>query len=256
MRIEVIQSNSEGNCYILSNSKGEPLIIEAGLTPTQMGDVIRPRISHIVGCIVSHHHSDHIQGLREVIRHGIRCYMPLQVLSDLLQTGNNRLYKYYCRRVRAKNKFRVGSYTIYSYPADHCNGDMTPCECLSYLIECDGERVLFITDTASFSYKCNGVTHLMVECNYLDAIAKSKIESGDLSLSEYERIKASHLDVERCYSIASAIGIQGLKSIILLHASKRHGSEEEFTSYFANKGANKPLIAKSGLIYQDNENNA
>lgn len=71
MKIKVLASGSKGNCVYLE-SKNAKILIDVGINYNRIIselDELNVRIDDIDGIIISHIHSDHIQGLKSVTKH-------------------------------------------------------------------------------------------------------------------------------------------------------------------------------------------
>ena len=58
MRLKVLSSGSQGNCYLLE-SNGETLILDCGIPIKEIKKGLDFDISKVVGVCVSHGHLDH-----------------------------------------------------------------------------------------------------------------------------------------------------------------------------------------------------
>jgi phosphoribosyl 1,2-cyclic phosphodiesterase len=56
MKLIVVGTGSKGNGYVLQDSKGECLLIEAGMKLIEVKQVLNFNIQNIQGMLVSHEH--------------------------------------------------------------------------------------------------------------------------------------------------------------------------------------------------------
>lgn len=56
MKLIIVNSNSQGNCYVLESSNGQQLCIEAGRPLQEVKKVANLKTSKCVGVIISHSH--------------------------------------------------------------------------------------------------------------------------------------------------------------------------------------------------------
>lgn len=56
MKIKVLSSSSNGNCYILQSLQNESLIIEAGVPWKEILKELDYDLKGVVGCLISHEH--------------------------------------------------------------------------------------------------------------------------------------------------------------------------------------------------------
>lgn len=57
MFVQVNATGSSGNSYILTDDKGEVLIIECGISYKNLLKALNYNVRNVKGCIVSHEHS-------------------------------------------------------------------------------------------------------------------------------------------------------------------------------------------------------
>lgn len=67
-QVQLIPILSDNYVFILSNSKGEALLVDPGeaLKPLE---VIKKQGLQLKGILATHHHADHIGGIREILQH-------------------------------------------------------------------------------------------------------------------------------------------------------------------------------------------
>ena len=70
MRLNVLGSDSNGNCYVLQNDK-EALIIEAGVRFSEVKKALKWQLSKVVGAVITHEHNDHAKYARDFVSNGI-----------------------------------------------------------------------------------------------------------------------------------------------------------------------------------------
>ena len=66
MQFIAINSNSNGNAYILQSSTGEALIVECGVRFEKIKEALGFNLSAVSGCLVTHEHQDHCKAVKEV----------------------------------------------------------------------------------------------------------------------------------------------------------------------------------------------
>ena len=65
MKLIVVNSNSQGNSYVLESSNGQQLCIEAGRPLQEVKKVANLKTSKCVGVIISHSHGDHAKNTKD-----------------------------------------------------------------------------------------------------------------------------------------------------------------------------------------------
>ena len=86
MKIAVFASGSGGNCMLLSH-KDTHILIDAGISMRRVESSLRGiglTVKDIGGVLITHEHSDHISGLKMLIKHhGVEIFAPRTVANRL-----------------------------------------------------------------------------------------------------------------------------------------------------------------------------
>lgn len=86
MKIAVFASGSGGNCMLLSH-KDTHILIDAGISMRRVESSLRSlglTVKDIGGVLITHEHSDHISGLKMLVKHhGINIFAPRTVANRL-----------------------------------------------------------------------------------------------------------------------------------------------------------------------------
>lgn len=65
--------------------------------------------------------------------------------------------------IKARQKLRIGTWSILPFDIEHDAN-----EPVAFLLQSTlGYKVLYVTDTKYLKYKFNGITHMMLEVNYI-----------------------------------------------------------------------------------------
>lgn len=56
MKLKVLGSGSNANCYLLQSNSGETLIIECGVHLKEIKKALNFNMRNVVGCLISHEH--------------------------------------------------------------------------------------------------------------------------------------------------------------------------------------------------------
>ena len=246
MRLQVVGSSSEGNCYILTDSAGKSLIVEAGCPLSQVKKALRFDISGIDACIVSHEHGDHSKFVGDFLRCGIRVLALPEVFKEW---GINNTS--FCKAIEPGQGFVVGEWKIITLSVAH------DVPCLAFIIaHREMGKTLFVTDTMMLEYRVNGVNHMMLECNYADDILERNIDNGIIPAAMRKRLLNSHMEIETTKQIIRANATDKLQDIVLIHLSSNNSDAARFQkeieavsgvpTYIADKGTD---INPFNLIY-------
>ncbi|MEH6941491.1 MBL fold metallo-hydrolase [Bacillus sp. JJ722] len=215
--ITALASSSKGNCYHITDGK-TPLLLEAGIKFKEIQRKLNFQTSNIAGCLVTHEHGDHCKGLKDVLKAGIDCYMSSGT-AEAINIKHHRI-----KPVRAKEQFQIGTWTILPFDVNHDVSE--PYGFL--LVNQEGEKLLFATDTYYIKYKFTGLTHIMIECNYSMDILDANIVTGRVPAMMKKRLIKSHFSLENLKEFFKANDLSKVQEIWLLHLSDNNSDEELF----------------------------
>jgi phosphoribosyl 1,2-cyclic phosphodiesterase len=218
MDIKVLASGSKGNCYWITDGT-TPLLLECGISTREVRERIGFRLTEIAACLVSHEHQDHAKAAADVLRAGVEVYTSPGTIKAL-GLEHHRL-----RPVRAKETFKVGTWTVRAFETQHdC------AEPLGFLLHsrASNERLLYATDTYYIRYKFPGLTHIMVECNYAKDILYENVKRGAVPEVLKNRLLTSHFSLENIKEFLKANDLSRVQEIWLLHLSDGNSDAERF----------------------------
>lgn len=128
---------------------------------------------------------------------------------------------------------RYGNFAVTSLPLidkqmerwQHTNSDGTECPCYAFLIEADGQKLLYVTDTKLLVWNLQKVkvNHMLTGLNYIPEM---------LSHDEYKRyhVLTGHLGLDTVKGIVKANKTDGLMSVILCHMSAGSSNKDKCIS--------------------------
>lgn len=218
MDVRILASSSSGNCYRVSDGN-TALLLECGIPIKEIREGLEFRLSEVDGCLISHEHKDHCKAVKDVIRAGIDVYMSAGTKAALGLRGHR------VKVVKALEQFQVGTFTILPFDTQH-----DAQEPLGYLIysRATGKKLLFATDTYYIRYKFQGLTHIMVECNYASDILQGNIEDRLIPLSLKNRLLESHFSLANVKNFLLANDLSKVQGIYLMHLSSGNSDAERF----------------------------
>jgi phosphoribosyl 1,2-cyclic phosphodiesterase len=196
--IDVLGSGSDGNGYVIRTSD-QYLLLECGVHPKEMLKAIRFEVSKVAGCLCTHDHRDHHRYFYDYQRYGFPVEMHLPRMK----------------------KHRMGDFTIVPFQVPHNETD-----CDGFLIQHrEFGSLVFITDAemCPFDLSGIGIDHLMVECNY-------SADYIDRELENFAHIVKGHMELQTCKRFIQSVNSPKLKSIGLIHLSKRNADPARFLS--------------------------
>lgn len=244
MKLKVLGSSSSGNCYLLTADNGETLIIEAGIRFDKVKKALDFDLSKVVGCIVTHEHGDHAKYAADMLKSWITvCMSPgtADALGLMQPVGGRKIP---CAWYKPFDKFSLGSFDIMPFPVQH-----DAKEPFGYLIrhpECGS--VLFATDTYYLKYRFNGLSNILIECNYRIDLLRRNVQAGRIDHKRYERTIESHMSYGTCLETLLANDLTKVNNIVLIHLSADNSHALEFAQGVA-KATNKRnvFVAEPGM---------
>lgn len=149
MTFKCIATGSDGNCYILTNNKGERLILDAGINIKDIKKGLNFDVENTKGCIITHCHKDHSLSASKVAN-----FTPV--------------WKPYERQEK-KLHTHFGCFDVTSFDVPHS------VECRAFLIKVDGLTILYATDFEYIPYNLTKqkINVALVEMNYQQKIMDS-----------------------------------------------------------------------------------
>lgn len=236
MRLNVLGSDSNGNCYVLQNDK-EALIIEAGVRFSEVKKAMKWQLSKVVGAVITHEHNDHAKYVRDFVSNGITV---LALPSVFKAKGIDSLS--FRKEIEPMHGYIVGGFKVFAMPVCH------DVPCVGFIIEHgDMGRMLFVTDTMMLEYRVPGLNHILLEANYAEDILDAKIEAGSVPLSMKPRLIHSHMEIETTKGILRANDLSGVNEIVLIHLSNGNSDERRFVREVQETSGKPVYAAVAGL---------
>ena len=218
MIIKTLATGSSGNCYLIDDGHTQ-ILIECGITFKNIQRKLNFETSNISACLISHSHKDHCKGIQGVLNASLDCYTS-KITASEIGIEHNRMKLY-----ANKKAFKVGTFTILPFDVKH------DVENHGFLIQSEsGSKLLFATDTYYIKYKFKGITHLMIEANYSEAILNENIKFGHIHEFLGSRIKSSHFSLENLLVFLKANDLSKVQEIHLLHLSDTNSDAALFKS--------------------------
>lgn len=227
MKMIVLSSSSSGNCYLLTSSTGETLILECGVSLKEIKKALKFDISGVVGALSSHAHKDHSGYIPELVKAGIPVY------SDGLNSN---------RHIEAGQCISVGKFQIMAFVVYH------DALCIGFLINhTEMGTMLFATDTGRLPYKFRNLNHILIECNHEDSIMRENVWNGIVDAYRAERTRNTHLSLQACIEILKRNDLSAVRNIVLIHLSPQNADAELFRSKVIEATGKNVFVASKGL---------
>ena len=147
-----------------------------------------------------------------MIRAGIDCYMSVGTANALELKSGSRV-----KTIFINSTIKIGTWRILPFDTIHdC------AEPLGFLLVSGKNKVLFLTDSAYCKYKFNGLTHIMIECNYQEAILQENIDAGIVEYGMKKRLLETHMSLNQTLGFLKANDLSKVQEIHLIHLSDRN----------------------------------
>lgn len=236
MKLRVLGSSSSGNCYLLEN-ENETLVIEAGVSFSEVKKALNFNISKIVGLIISHEHGDHAKFAMEYLKAGV---MVLCSNGTQEKISTKLLQPLHCFHGQ---KFSLKNFEI--MPFDIIHDAAQP---FGFIIKHpDCGKILFLTDTYYSEYTFKGLNHIIIEANYADEILQHNIDSGRVDRSMRRRLETSHMSLKTCKELLLANDLTAVQNIVLIHLSSGNSNAKQFQSEVEATTGKMVTIADKGV---------
>jgi phosphoribosyl 1,2-cyclic phosphodiesterase len=219
--IEPIASSSAGNCYRITDGH-TALLLEAGIRMRDIQVALQFKLSELAGCLVTHEHGDHSKAVKDLIKAGVDVYASQGTLTAVKATGHRAI------PIQALKQFKVGTWDILPFDVKH-----DASEPLGFLLANQkGEKLVFITDSAYSRYTFTGLTHIMLEINFIESLVNQTIEDEpDIERREFlimrrSRLRKSHFSLENAVEFFRANDLSKVQEIHILHLSDGNSDEQ------------------------------
>ena len=210
MKLKCIATGSTGNCYTLTSDSGETLILDCGIPIKEIKKGLNWNIRNVVGCIVSHVHSDHSKSVKDFEAMGIPVFAPYRSLKPMI-IGDYRL------KVQAFDLTTVdGRWT-------HTNSDGSECPCYGFLItHPEMGKMLYITDTELIKWRFKDINHILLGVNY----DKDLIDRDNAGKANH--VFRGHLSIDTACNFVKANYSDSLQNVIMCHLSAENADRDSF----------------------------
>ena len=242
MRLKVISSNSTGNAYLLEANNGDTLMVECGVRFDKIKQALHFNLGKVVGCLVTHNHSDHCKAVQDVWRAGIDVYASEGCHEAMGTYGTHR-----AKTLVAGKATHVGPFKVMAFDIKH-----DAAEPLGFLInhpECG--TVLFLTDSYYSEYRFSGLNNIIVEANYCQKILDRKVEEGMNPKFLRDRVITSHMNIETCKDLLRANDLSQVNNIVLIHLSDGNSDAERFKREVQEVTGKTVHVAEAGLVIEN-----
>ena len=221
MELRVFASGSSGNCLLLSSGSTH-ILIDAGISKRRIEQSLAQSglsMREIGGVLITHEHSDHISGLKMLIKHcAPPIYAPRTVANRLrgcLPEAEGLLHV-----IPVNEAFTIGALTVTAFHTPHDTD-----ESVGYRVEGEGIFAL-ATDmghvTEEVFSALSGADTVLIESNHDEEM----LRYGPYPVYLKRRILSDrgHLSNACCAQLSRKLALGGTRRIILGHLSRENNT--------------------------------
>ena len=210
--VEVLGSSSKGNCYRLL-SGGRSLLLECGLPWKEIRRGLNFQTTALDGCLITHHHKDHARSAADVMRAGVDLYATGAAFEAMaIPGGPHHRFKPLIYR----HTVTVGEWwRVMAFEAHHD----APGTAGFWIEDKDGDKLVFLTDSAFSYYTFPGTGVYMVEANFSEKILQRNVDDGLIDAFLARRVTENHMSIERVVVMFTEADLSQCRHIHLLHGS-------------------------------------
>lgn len=210
--IKILASGSKGNAYIIRDGDHQ-ILIDPGIRFQEMLEKSGFDLDSEF-CLISHEHKDHCKAAKHIALMGI----PL-----VMSQGTAENIGLWASTV-AVSEVPITSFdgwTILPFSTQH-----DAIEPLGFLIQTPSEKkILYATDTYYIKYCFQGVSHFLIECNYMKEILDT---NDDLHPAHKDRVRRSHFEIENVKEFFRNQNLSKTEAIYLIHLSEDNSDADYF----------------------------
>lgn len=241
-------SGSKGNCTYLGTDRTK-ILIDAGLS----GKAIKERLSEINvdiadidAILITHEHSDHIQGLRVLaLKYGIPVFANTKTAEGIVEAFHD------CPKFKifsTGETFEYGDLEIHPFSIQHDTVDP-----VAFTIKTESLKLGFCTD---LGFVTTLVTNQLHDCDYLLVEANhqvSMVHSSARPMVYKQRVlgRSGHLSNEACGNLLAQIATPRLKQVFLGHLSSECNTPEVALNVVNGILKEKGLQINLSIAHQD-----
>ena len=217
--VETIGSSSRGNCYKLT-SGGSSLLLECGLPWAQIRRALNFKTTDLDGCLVSHHHKDHSRAAVDVLKAGVDLYATQPAFDAMEIPGPHHRFHPLTYRLA----INIGPWLVMAFEAVHD----APGTAGFWITDADGDKLVFLTDSAFSYYTFPGTSIYMIEANFSETILQRNVEAGLIDAARARRVRENHMSIERVLEMLASNDLSRCRQIMLLHGSDGNSDSKQF----------------------------
>lgn len=195
---------------MLTSDNGETLILDCGIPIKEIKKGLNWNIRSVVGCIVSHAHSDHSKSVKDFNDMGIPVFEPY-ITEKPMKIGNG--------------DFRIQAFDLTTldgrWTHTHANGE--PCPIYGFLItHKEMGKMLYITDCELIKWKFKGINHILLGVDY----DKDLVDKDNDPKTRH--VFKGHLSIDTACEFVKSNNSNDLQNVIMCHLSSENADKDLF----------------------------
>lgn len=243
-----LASGSKGNCLYYSSGKTK-ILIDAGLSARaicQRLELINVDISEIQAILITHEHTDHIQGLRVLaLKYGIRVFANAETAKGIVEAIKG------CPRFTifsTGESFQFGDVQFHPFSIQHDTLDP-----VAFTLTSGGIKLGICTD---LGFVTTLVSHHLQECDYLVLEANHDphmVRESSRPHVYKQRVlgRMGHLSNQECGNLLHTIYHPKLKHVHLAHLSSECNTHALALGTVEKHLANYQIQLRLSIAYQE-----
>ena len=226
MRFCPLASGSSGNCIFVEHEDTR-ILVDAGISAKRITETLESigiEPESIQAVIVTHDHSDHIQGVAVFSKkYGADIYATAGTMNCILANSKARPDNSRLHEVKRGVGFCIGSISIEPFGVMHDAVDP-----VGYALSAGGKKLGIATDLGTFDEaiveRLKGSQGLYVEANH--DVNMLMLGSYPYQLKCRVNSRIGHLSNEACAELVGRVRCEQTKVVVLAHISKENNFEE------------------------------
>ena len=228
MKVCAIASGSSGNCVYVGNGETH-LLVDAGISGKRIEqalDSIGTGADRLKGILITHEHSDHIQGIGVLARrYGIPIYGTAETLCGMLKgkTSVGRIPEGLLHEVKPEESLWFDAIKVHPHSISH---DAANPVC--YTFEAEGKKASLVTDLGMYDdhilEAVKGSEILYLESNH--DVNMLMVGAYPYYLKQRILGERGHLSNDSAAKLICEVLHPELKHVILAHLSKENNLPE------------------------------
>ncbi len=228
MRVCAIASGSSGNCVYVGNGDTH-LLVDAGISGKRIEQALESigtGAERLQGILITHEHSDHIQGIGVLARrYGIPIYGTAETLCGMLKgkTSVGKIPEGLLHEVKPGENLRFGELAVHPHSISH---DAANPVC--YTFEAEGKKAALVTDLGMYDEHIleavKGSEILYLESNH--DVNMLMVGAYPYYLKQRILGERGHLSNDSAAKLICEVLHPELRHVILAHLSKENNLPE------------------------------